>query len=206
MSLNITKTGILKESQLNEYHVEPDGSIWEHVFHHERLDLNSFNTSDAPNFPTGVYKSPQMWFNFNVCNLLSGQWEILWMQNKTITDKTKMVRWVQNVNPLTCTTWADVSVSNITKNTDPRYTPYTWGGLYRKNDGNTYLCANNGTNGNWWGACGKYSVYQGGTPAWFGEIVTTGQIDIYIRVDSIVRNAKIYKAGNLTVENNFYEY
>lgn len=206
MSLNISKTGILLESQLNEYHVEPDGSIWEHVFHHEHLETNSFLASEKSNFPKGIYKSPQMWFNFNVCNQLSGDWEILWIQNALITDPSKKFRWVQHANPLTAT-FDDVAAANITRNTSAGYTDFSYGGLYKfDNDSKTYLCANNGTNGNWWGACGKYGVYQGGTLAWAGEIVKTGQIDIFVRVDSIVRNAKIYKAGNITVENNFYEY
>ena len=207
MNLNISKEGVLNNSQLNEYHVEPDGSIWEHIFHHERLDINSFSPSDKDYFSTQmVYKSPQIWFNFNLCNKISTDWELLWIQKPLITDQFEKFRWIQHANPLTAT-FADVAVANITKNTSAGYTDSGYGGLYKYDDDNkTFLCANNGTASDWWGACGKYGFYKNGTPALHGKVVTTGQIDIFVRIDSIVRNAKIYKEGNLTMENNFYEY
>ena len=199
---SITKTGQMKNNLFEEYRVEPDGSIWELVFVHNRPADQHFNSTDP--FATGFSTNMNLFFNFTPCNDLTS-WELLVVQADLYAATPQKRRWVQNKNPLTAT-FAEVAAANITQNSSSGYTTDSGGGLYPINNGNTYLCANNGTNGNWWGACGKYTVYQGGTPAWFGEIVTTGQIDIYIRVDSIVRNVKIYKAGNLTVENNFYEY
>ena len=55
--MNITNKGILNTNMFTEYHIEPDGTIWEHIFHHERLDINNFSSSDP--FASGqVYKSP----------------------------------------------------------------------------------------------------------------------------------------------------
>ena len=146
-----------------------------------------------------------MWFNFNVCNQLSGQWEILLIQAPLETDIPTKYRWIQTANPLTAT-YAQVAAANVTKITTEGYSDYLYGGLYPKKDTNTYLCTNNGTASNWWGAIGKYTVYQGGSPCWNRNIVTTGYIDIFVRIDSILRNAKIYKAGNHTTIENFYEY
>lgn len=201
--MSITKTGIFDATIFNEYHVEPDGSIWEHIFHHERLDINNFASSDP--FSSGqVYKSPEMWYNFAKCRELSTFEFMLW-QKQYIESPTYKFRWVQSKNPENAA-FADVAAANITKNTSSGYTNWGTGGLYKINSGNTYLCTNNGTNGNWWGAVGKYSIYQGGTPGWNGTLVTTGAIDVFVRVDSVAHGAKIYKVGNRAIANNFYEY
>ena len=78
MALEITNTGQFKNSNLNEYLVEPDGSVWEHVFHHNNPASNLFASTDS--FTTGVYKSKDAWFNFQVCNSLSSSWEFLIIQ------------------------------------------------------------------------------------------------------------------------------
>lgn len=202
MSLNINKQGQFLETNFNEYHVEPDGSVWEHIFHHEHMDLNSFSSSDP--FASGsVYKSPQMWYNFAACRNLSTFEFMLW-QKQYDYSPTYKYRWVQSKNPENAA-FADVAAANITKNTSTGYTNWSTGGLYKINSSSTYLCTNNGTNGNWWGAVGKYTVYQGGTPGWAGILVTTGSIDVFVRVDTVDKNAKFYKNG-LQVCNNFYEY
>jgi hypothetical protein len=78
--------------------------------------------------------------------------------------------------------------------------------LYKINNSNTFLCANNGVSGNWWGATGSKVIYQGGIPAWFGKIVKDGYVLIYVRVDEQLKNnAKLY-ANDFMTGGNIYEY
>lgn len=200
MSLNINKQGQFLETNLNEYHIEPDGSIWEHVFHHNNPANNKFASSDT--FASGVYKNANAWFNFQICNELTS-WEILLIQNKENYSPIQKFRWIQQANPLTAT-YNDVTADSITRISTTGYTTCSWGGLYKKNS-STYLCANNGNSSNWWGAIGAWGSYQGGIPCWNGITPITGCVDVYIRVDNIIRNAKFYK-NKLQICNNFYEY
>lgn len=202
MALNINKQGQFLENNLNEYHVEPDGSIWEHIFHHNSPSENLFSSTD--NFDNGLYKSNDLWFNFQICNQLSS-WEILVVQTAERYNNPIKLRWVQNQSPLS-TTFANVASRQIVKNTSTGYTNFSEGGLVRGNkSSNTYLTVNDGKSGDWWGATGSFTAYQGGIPGFNHIIVKSGCIDIFIRVDDIAKNAKFYKNG-LQVCNNFYEY
>ena len=202
MSQSITKTGQIINNLFEEYWVEPDGSIWELVFVHNRPAENKFESSDQ--FATGFSKNKDLFFNFVPCNDLTS-WELLVIQADTTAAIPQKRRWIQTKNPLTAT-FADVAAANITKITTTGYSTDSWGGLYPINNSNTYLCANNGTNGNWWGATGSKVFYQGGIPAWFGKIVKDGYVLIYVRVDNQNKNnAKTYKT-NITLGGNIYEY
>ena len=199
---DITKTGILSSGLLQEYHIEPDGSVWSLVFVHNQPSINKFASTDS--FTTGFYTSKDLYFNFNICNGLTS-WEFLIIQADTYAAIPLKRRWVQSANPLTAA-FADVAAANITKNTSSEYTSDSWGGLYKINSSNTFLCANNGTNGNWWGATGSKVFYQGGIPAWFGKIVKDGYVLIYIRVDNQNEdNAKLHKI-DIAEGGQFYEY
>lgn len=200
--MNITKTGILNTNLLEETHIEPDGSIWELVFVHNQPAVNKFDSTDS--FTTGFFKNMNLYFNFNVCNSLTS-WEFLVIQADLYGATPQKRRWVQTANPLTAT-FDNVAAANVTKNTGTEYTSDTWGGLYKINNANTFLCANNGTNGNWWGATGSKVFYQGGIPAWFGKIVKDGYILIYVRIDNTTQNhTKFYKSNIINI-NNIYEY
>ena len=199
---SITKTGQMKNNLFEEYRVEPDGSIWELVFVHNRPADQHFNSTDP--FATGFSTNMNLFFNFTPCNDLTS-WELLVVQADLYAATPQKRRWVQNKNPLTAT-FAEVAAANITQNSSTGYTTDSWGGLYPINNGNTYLCANNGTNGNWWGATGSKVFYSGGIPAWFGKIVKDGYVLIYVRVDSQSKNhAKVYKS-NIDLGGNIYEY
>lgn len=200
MSLSITKVGQFYNSNINEYHIEPDGSIWEHVFHHNNPVNNKFSSTDT--FTTGVYKNSDMWFNFQICNQLSS-WEFLYCQNVTKESPTVKYRWIQTKNPFTAV-YADVAPGAVTRITTTGYTNGTYGGLYKLNSSAFFVVAN-ASNGNWFGATGAWNAYNGGIPGYPNTTVTSGQIDIYVRVDSIVKNTKFYKT-NLQMMNNFYEY
>lgn len=88
-------------------------------------------------------------------------------------------------------TFAQVAATNTTAITNSRgytYNAKQWGGLWAKKS-SAYLTANNGNEGNWWGAVGSYSIYQGGIPGWgysgHTPITTTGFNDLYVRIDNV---------------------
>ncbi len=200
----ITKTGILKCSTFSEFngmsflkydpnlYIEPDGSCWIRVFHHNNPGAGSFSSSN--DFAHSVYIDENRWFNVELANYLD-KWEIMIKGKFTATSDEWKLRWIQQYNPMTAT-YANVAVANITKITTSGYSssPAAWGGLYFKN-GSTYLCANNGTSGNWWGAVGSYSVYQNGIPGWgpTGTVTTTGFNDVYLRIDNVTFTSPIAK-------------
>lgn len=199
--MNINKKGQLLETNLNEYHIEPDGTIWEHIFHHNDPSHNLFASTDS--FATGVYKNEHMWMNFQLCNQITSNWEFLWCQNITATSPIIKYRWKQTVNPFS-STYDQVSPTNVTRITTSGYTNGNMGGFYRSNS-DTYFRIANSTSTNWFGAVGAYIGYSGGIPGYPNTVVTTGQIDVYLRVDAITKNTKFYKA-NSQICNNFYEY
>lgn len=182
------KTGVL-DGLINEFpycpydqqiYVEPDGSAWIRIYHHNNPAAAVFASSDS--FTTSVYKDEDRWFYVSLCNLVD-KWELM-VKSKYTTSSTEIKRrWVQTINPMTAT-FAQVAAANITENTDTGYSHSTWGGLYHIGS-STYLCANNGTNGNWWGAVGAWSQHQGGIPGWLGTPTTTGYNDLYLRIDNV---------------------
>ena len=200
MALEITNTGQFKNSNLNEYLVEPDGSVWEHVFHHNNPASNLFASTDS--FTTGVYKNRDMWFNFQVCNQITSNWEFLYCQNVTNSSPVIKYRWKQTVNPFNAV-WDNVKPASVTRITTTGYTDGGNGGLWKMNSSAFFVVANS-SSGNWFGATGCWTAYQGGIPGYPNTTVTNGCIDIYVRVDSIPHYAKFYKTG-LQVCNNFYE-
>lgn len=205
MSLSINKKGQFYDSNVKEIitnHTESDGSNWELVMHHNNPANNIFASTD--DFANGVYKNPNLYFNFTICNELSS-WEILVIQATESNSTPIKLRWIQTQNPL-ATTWANVASNKITKNTSTGYTSFSHGGLVRGNaSGNTYMTVNNGTSGNWWGATGAFKAYQGGIPGFNGAIPKSGYIDIYVRVDNLIDKASFYK-NNTQICNEFYEY
>jgi hypothetical protein len=120
------------------------------------------------------------------------------------------LRWIQDVNPMTAV-YADVAADNVTKITGNGYDAYksSWGGLYAKK-GSAYLTTNNGNSGNWWGAVGSYSVYEGGIPGWGPSttVTTTGFNDLYVRIDNLGNGSPIQAKttkNNLWVGHSFIE-
>lgn len=160
---------------------EPDGSIWLQIFHHNNPGNSVFNTQDY--FAGSFRLSEDLWFNMSACNSFT-KWEILVKQRQTPSSTEEKYRWIQNANPMTCA-FEDVDAADVTFITTSGYTApgATYGGFYVKN-GYTYISANNGTAGNWWGAVGAFQNYQNGIPAYNAHVVTTGYFDVYIRIDN----------------------
>ena len=94
--------------------------------------------------------------------------------------------------------YEDVTANNITRSTSSEYTASTYGGIYALKS-NTYIVAVNGTKGNWFGAIGCWNIWSGGLPGINGYAITTGYIDLYLRVDNLgpqdIDHAKITKYG-----------
>jgi hypothetical protein len=188
-------------------YIEPDGSAWVRIYHHNNPSLGSFSSTN--NFPHSVYLDENRWFNVEVCEDVF-QWELMVKGKFTETSADWKLRWIQACNPMTAT-YADVAASNVTKITTDGYSssPSSWGGLYAKK-GSAYLTTNNGNQGNWWGAVGSYSVYQGGIPGWgpTGTVTTTGYNDLYLRIDNVSQeNAEKvqFKTNGIIIADKFIE-
>lgn len=209
--MGIYKTGIVSESSFSEtlmcqydtnFYDEPDGSVWIRISHHNNPTTYKFASTDT--FASSVYKDDNRWFNVSLCNVITGTWEVMVKQKTTSTATETKFRWTQKTNPM-LGTYEDVAPSsaNIVRNTSSGYTVSSFGGLYKLNS-NTYLVATNGSKGNWWGAIGAWGAHQGGIPGYNAQVVTTGYIDLYLRVDNI-SNSKTskYKVGFCS--NEFFE-
>ena len=179
-------------------YTEPDGSLWVRIFHHNNPSSGLFSSSDT--FSTSVYKDENRWFNISFCNQLSS-WELLVKEKATTSSNEVRYRWVQNYNPMTAT-YAQVSAANIVKNTSGYDTiNSSYGGLYKNTGSQAYIVTNNGTQGNWWGATGSWTIFNSGIPAYNQVTVTTGYYDLYVRIPS---TAGITKTNKI-IGRNFIE-
>lgn len=199
----IGKNGVFSEKTLSEtllchydpaFYVEPDGSAWIRVAHHGNPAAAKFASNDP--FASTVYKDDNRWFDVSLCNYLSGIWEIMIKQKSTPTATEAKFRWTQKTNPMGGT-YEDVAPSsaNIVRNSDGYTLVSTYGGMYKLNN-SSYLVATNGSKGNWFCAIGCWSAWNNGIPGFNGVAITTGYLDMYIRVDGFTNaRASISKAG-----------
>ena len=187
--MSITKQGIITSTEFTEFisntydtnvYIEPDKSAWIRIARHNHPDTLRFSSSDS--FTTQVYKSSDVWFNVALCNYLSGSWELMVKQALTAGGTETKFRWIQQTNPM-AGSFNETVAANIQRNTSSGYATSNYGGIYKHNS-NTYLVGNNGTNGNWHGAFGCWTLYNGGIPGFMNVVVTTGYMDLYLRMDS----------------------
>lgn len=210
MGTSIFKNGMVQSSDFTNfivnpldlnYYIEPDESVWVRLVHHNNPPNYLFASTNT--FTSSVYIDGNRWFNVALCNKVGiSKWELMIKQKALSTDSESKFRWIQNYNPMTAT-YAQVASANVTKVTTSGYTNFSSGGLYLKN-GNTYLCTNNGTEGNWWGAVGSWAIHQSGIPAWNGVVVTTGYMDLYLRIDNDPKNS-LSIFNNSVIANDFIE-
>ena len=189
--VEFNSTGVVDTNNITEFicnifdenvYVEPDGSTWIRIFHHNNPAGGSFSSTDT--FTSQVYIDENRWFNVSLCNLISDNWELMIKQKaESDTATESKFRWIQTANPMIATYEQTLS-ANVTKISTAGYTVSTFGGAYLKNNSNTYLACNNGESSNWWGAIGSCVVYQGGIPAYNGVLVKTGYCDLYLRIDN----------------------
>ena len=172
------KFSYLSINNSNTIITEPDGSKWAHVVHHNNPGGGVFASTD--DFVGGVYKDANRWFKFY--NVVTGltSFEFMVKQKTTSSASEVKYRWIQNVSPIGAT-YEQVAPAQVTRITTNGYTNGTFGGLYVTNS-NAHLCIANATKGNWYGAFGSWTAYQSGTPGYPNTVVTTGYMDLYVRV------------------------
>lgn len=177
----VGKNGIFTESDFLELvHTEPDGSKWLHVFHHNNPSVNLFSSSD--DFENGVYKSKDMWFFVNYCKNFT-KWEFIYLQQRTKDSNIEKYRWIQSVSPFG-TSWEAVKPGAVTTISGNGYLSNGgWGGIHKKG-GETYLLVANSSSGNWYGAIGSWTAWNGGIPGLSPNGITTGYVDLFIRIDN----------------------
>mgnify|MGYP004618649987 CR=1 FL=1 len=211
MSLKTFKNGNVNDSAfsnsiVNQYdtnfYYESDGSTWIRVVHHNNPTNYKFASTDT--FSTSVYTDTNRWFNAALCKINTvGKWELMIKQKQESSSGEEKYRWIQNTNPM-AGTYEDIVAANITKFT----TGYTtigssYGGLYAMKS-NSYMVCANGTKGNWWGSVGCWTAYNGGIPGYNGNLVKTGYIDLYYRIDNISLNGvRVFNVG--TTATDFIE-
>lgn len=61
----------------------------------------------------------------------------------------------------------------------------------------------NASKGNWWGATGCWTAYQGGIPGYPNNVCTTGNIRIFVRINNI--KVRDYKSYDSLTEASLYE-
>lgn len=178
------KTGVALSKGIAECGVkvdrtEPDGSKWMHIVHHNNPGAARFASTDT--FSRWVYKDNDRFCLGQVLDW-TDRWELMIVQKATSSASAAKYRWVQTKNPNKAV-FADVAAANVTKVTTEGYSTHSsYGGIYKYNT-YSYYVANNGTANNWYGALGCWTLWNNGLPGYAGVAVTTGYIDMYIRVD-----------------------
>ena len=203
MSLSIKRTGVISSKGISEslinpldlnFYYEPDNTVWIKISHHNNPGINLFTSSDT--FTSSVYKSVHLWFNVALCNLVS-TWELMIIQTPTAGATVEKYRWIQTKNPMVAA-YADVAAASITKITTSGYnTPGTnFGGLYKANN-KSYILCNDGTASDYWCDIGGWTAYQSGILGYNQKVITTGYLDLYLRIDnlSLLDKASIYNDG-----------
>ena len=188
-------------------YIEPDGSCWVRIFHHNNPTSYKFASSDT--FTTSVYTDENRWFNVSVCNALS-TWELMSKVKCTDTSTERKFRWIQTANPMTAT-FNQTKVANVTRITTDGYTQCPFGGLYHVSS-STWLAMNNGTENNTFGSVGCWTAWNNGIPGWestnAGHAITTGYVDLFVRIDNLTsQNAKKiqFKKNGMIFANQFIE-
>lgn len=168
----------------NNLYTEPDGSKWIRVVHHSNPATYLFSSAD--NFTAPFFTDNNRWWNMPFCNYLkNGNWEIMIKQMATSGGDEVKYRWIQYSNPMTAT-YESVDWNNTERILSEGYTAADdlYGGLYLIKGSYTYICCNNGHLGNWWGSVGAFGHHQGGIPGYSAKVITTGYLDVYVRVDN----------------------
>lgn len=190
---------------------EPDGTLWVRVIHHNNPASALFSSSDS--FASGVYKDADRWFDLYMIKRGLGSYEFMVKQKTTSSATETKYRWIQTKDPFTAT-YNDVKPASVTRITTSGYTDGGFGGLYILNS-NTHMVIANTSNGNWYGAFGCWTPYNGGIPGYPNTTITNGYMDLYVKVNAIeypyiydcsgyMRDGTAY--GVITVSDNTARY
>lgn len=171
-SIDIKKTGIVLSNNFIEINdklkVLSDGSVFLQILHHNNPSENLFTEKNA-----WFYNSDNLYSNLILlknCPLFNNltNYEFLVYEKTTSSATEHELRWSQTSNPALSSTLSGYTVISGTSTK-------SWG-LMNKG---TYGCFHNGAS--WYCCCGSWSAYSGGIPGFEG-IVTTGYLDLYIKI------------------------
>lgn len=183
----------------NNIYVEPDGSQWIHVFHHNDPTTSGYFVRNS-DWEHGVYIDENKWYNIEEIVYTLPKYEFMVKQKTTSSAAEAKYRWIQDINPLEAT-YNDVKPGTVIFNTSSGYTNSSYGGLWKMNS-SARMCIANATSSNWFGALGSWSAYNTNqVPGFPNTSISTGYIDLYMR---IYPPAKIVKdlgmSGNTFIE------
>ena len=159
-------------------YTEPDGSKWWRVFRHNNPSANGlFSSTD--DFIHGVKKSDDVWFEVGLAKEYDIK-EYLVKQKLTSSDTEVKYRLTQTVNAMDATYNDTVQGANVVYNTSAGYSTPNYRGGLRYIGTETYLCWNNGSREQWWGAIGSWGEFSNGIPSINQGTITTGYLELYI--------------------------
>lgn len=209
--MSVSKLGITTSNKFSEsYHsiydsdvyVEPDNTAWIRICHHN--NPTSVRFASTNDFTKPLYLDADRWFNASLLyQITNDTYEFMIKQKPTDSGTEVKYRWIQTKNPYIAV-FGDVDSADVTKITTSGYSVHSsYGGIYKLNS-SSYFVANNGNNGNWFGAIGCWSVWNNGLPGYAGTAITTGYLDLYLRIDNhALLMTSILK--NDVQANQFYE-
>lgn len=214
--INIKKSGIVSCNRFCEIpvyfdsniYIEPDGSKWVRIFHHNNPTLYKFASTNP--WTTPFYIDENRWWNICLLSnpsLVFPNYELMVKQKPIAGMAETIYRWAQPTNPMTGDFNSTV-YTNINTNFDTSRYKKPKGGIYTHNS-NARIVMNNGSNGSWFGAIGCWTAWEGGIPGFYeygvtsGVPVSTGYIDLFIRVESVTTTSdvcsktEIHKSDNI---------
>lgn len=148
-----------------------DGSLWVQVLHHNNPASNMFTSANCWNYDdeSNLYSALHLMKNPDW--KVNGVYELLAEEKLTSSGTVSQYRWTQTSNPATSS-----SVTGFTAITGS-------GGNFTGLQLDTRHGCMSHAGSTWWCCCGAFTQYNGGIPG-FGGTVTSGCLDLYIRVRS----------------------
>ena len=194
----VTRGDIIEIPRLlydNNIYVEPDGSLWVHLFHHNAPATNGYFT-DVTNeqFEHSICLNEHKWFNMEVCNYVN-KWEILTVRRYSSENDFVRNRWIQPINPMIAT-YEDVKWDNLTLygtaegyNTYTSNSPSNYSGYWHYTANQNSYLASSYSSTTYFGALGQRVAWNGGVASFnnnkSANAIKSGSIDVYLRIDNV---------------------
>ena len=150
----------------------PSEPVWLRILHHNAPATNLFTQDNCKdNDDENLFSKLKVLFDNDNFRRADGNYEFMVKERLEATSDEQTYRWTQTSNPTasTCTGYNLISQTN---------NPNRSFGLSFGPTGNCLFSNKNA----WWCATGCWTAYQGGIPG-FNNVVKTGYMDLYIRVD-----------------------
>lgn len=181
----IHQTGLIKinnfieadfgESESSKIMVASDGAKFLQILHHNNPASNLFTSANCwCNNSTNLYSNLVLLKNASWLTGLS-EWEFIECEKITSDATESQYRWKQTNNPALTST---LSGYEVISGNPPRSM-----GLINTE---TYSAMHQGPS-TWYVACGCYTAWNGGIPGASSTAITTGYLDLYVRIpDSVL--------------------